>query len=70
MKFIPCCRCGKKIYDGEQAVRRRGFTGFYCSYRCLVLDTKIGYEDFVTDELVEEDKESSGYGRINGICLE
>ena len=52
----------QKVTREWTRIRHTGFTGFYCSYRCLASATGIGYEDFVSDELVEEDKESSGYG--------
>ena len=41
-------------------MRKRGYAGFYCSCECLVLDTRIGYKEIVTDKLVQEDKECTG----------
>ena len=52
--------CGKSIPEGSVAMRKRYYTGFYCSCECLILDTKIGYNVVVTDDLVQEDKECNG----------
>lgn len=56
MRYITCCRCGKRINEGEPAVRRKGFTGFWCSYKCFTLEHE-GYAACATDALVQEDKE-------------
>lgn len=62
MRKVYCVRCGKKISEGEDAIRHKYFTGFYCSFKCLALKMGIAEIRTVTNELVEEDKESSGYG--------
>ena len=54
-RYITCARCGKKIYEGTTAIRKRGFTGFYCSFRCYALDNEANVAE-VTDEIVQEDK--------------
>ena len=41
-------------------MRKRYYTGFYCSCECLILDTKIGYNVVVTDDFAQEDKECNG----------
>lgn len=60
MRAVRCGYCAKAIPEGSHAMRKRGYTGFYCSCECLVLDTRIGYEEIVTDKLVQEDKECNG----------
>ena len=62
MRKVLCVRCRKSIAEGENAVRHRHFTGFYCSFKCLALETGIAEVKTVTEELVEEDKEASGFG--------
>lgn len=60
MRAVRCGYCAKAIPEGSHAMRKRGYTGFYCSCKCLILDTRIGYEEIVTDKLVQEDKECNG----------
>ena len=60
MRVVRCGYCGKSISEGSVAMRKRYYTGFYCSCECLILDTKIGYNVVVTDDLVQEDKECNG----------
>lgn len=60
MRVVRCGYCDKAIPEGSHAMRKRGYTGFYCSCKCLILDTRIGYEKIVTDEIVQEDKECNG----------
>ena len=55
MRYITCARCGKRIYEGKEAVRHKHYTGFWCSWKCFVLDYS-GYETAITDKLVQEDK--------------
>lgn len=62
MRKVHCVRCGKIINEGEDAVRHKHFTGFYCSFRCLALEMGIAEMKTVSEEIVNEDKESSGYG--------
>ena len=62
MRKVHCVRCRKSIVEGENAVRHRHFTGFYCSFKCLALEAGIAEVKTVTEELVEEDKEASGFG--------
>ena len=62
MRKVLCVRCRKPINEGENAVRHRHFTGFYCSFKCLALEAGIAEVKTVTEELVEEDKEASGFG--------
>ena len=62
MRKVLCVRCRKPIVEGENAVRHRHFTGFYCSFKCLALEAGIAEIKTVTEELVEEDKEASGFG--------
>ena len=62
MRKVHCVRCGKKINEGELAVRHRHLTGFFCSFKCLALEMEIAKVETVTEELVEEDKEASGFG--------
>ena len=62
MRRVHCIRCGKIINEGEEAVRRKHFTGFFCGFRCLALEMGIAEIATVTNELVEEDKEVSGFG--------
>lgn len=62
MRKVLCVRCRKPITEGENAVRHRHFTGFYCSFKCLALEAGIAEVKTVTEELVEEDKEASGFG--------
>ena len=62
MRKIHCVKCRKAINEGEVAIRHKGWTGFYCSYKCLVLDIRIAESVIVTNELVEEDKKSSHHG--------
>lgn len=64
-RYVNCVRCNKVSPEGSKCVRHRNFTGFYCGFRCLVLDTMLGKEYIVTDELVSEDKEASGFGWTN-----
>ena len=61
MRKVHCVRCGKSINEGEEAIRRIHFTGFYCSHKCLALEAGIAEMSTVTNELVEEDKEASGF---------
>lgn len=61
MRYVNCARCGKEIREGDKAVRHRYLTGFHCSFRCFALDHEAS-ETEVTDELVCEDEESSGFG--------
>lgn len=60
MRIVRCGYCNKTIPEGSYAMRKRGYAGFYCSCECLVLDTRIGYKEIVTDKLVQEDKECNG----------
>lgn len=46
----------------DEAVRHRHYTGFFCGFRCLALNAGIAEVKTVTEELVEEDKEASGFG--------
>lgn len=62
MRKVHCIRCGKKINEGDEAVRHKYQTGFYCSFKCLALEVGITEVEVVTEKLVEEDKETSGYG--------
>lgn len=62
MRKVHCVRCGKTIIEGEDAIRHKHLTGFYCSFKCLALEMGIAEIKTVTSELVEEDKESSDYG--------
>ena len=62
MRKVHCVRCNKQINEGDEAVRHRHFTGFYCSFKCLALEAGIAEVKTVTEELVEEDKEASGFG--------
>ena len=62
MRKVHCVRCGKKINEGDEAVRHKYRTGFYCSFKCLALEAGIAEVKTVTEELVEEDKETSGFG--------
>lgn len=62
MRKVHCVRCGKTINEDEDAVRRKHFTGFYCSFRCLAFEMGIAEIKTVSEELVNEDKEASGYG--------
>ena len=62
MRKVHCIYCGKPIYEGETAIRHKYFTGLYCSYKCLALNLGISEIATVTNELVEEDKEASGFG--------
>lgn len=52
MRVVRCGYCGKSISEGSVAMKKRYYTGFYCSCECLILDTKIGYNVVVTDDLV------------------
>ena len=60
MRVVSCGYCGKSIPEGSVAMRKRYYTGFYCSCKCLIRDTRIGYNVVVTDDLVQEDKECNG----------
>lgn len=60
MRVVRCGYCNKVIPESSHAIRKRGYTGFYCSCACLVLDTSIGNIVTVTDKLVQEDKECNG----------
>lgn len=60
MRVVRCGYCGKSIPEGSVAMRKRYYTGFYCSCECLILDTRIGYNVVVNDDLVQEDKECNG----------
>ena len=60
MRVVRCGWCNKAIPEGSYAMRKRGYTGFYCSFTCLVLDARIGNVVTVTDTLVQEDKECNG----------
>ena len=62
MRRIHCVKCGKQINEGDEAVRRKYFTGFYCSFKCLALEAGIAEVKTVTEELVGEDREASGFG--------
>ena len=62
MRRVHCIRCGKIINEGEEAVRRKHFTGFFCGFKCLSLEMGIAEIKTVSEELVEEDKEASGFG--------
>lgn len=62
MRNVHCVRCGKQINEGDEAVRHKHFTGFYCSFKCLALEVGIAEVKTVTEELVNDDKEASGVG--------
>lgn len=62
MRKVHCVKCGKTINEGEDSVRHKHFTGFYCSFRCLALEMGIVEIKTVSDEPVNEDKEASGFG--------
>lgn len=34
MKYVECIYCRKKITLNSQAVIRKGYTGYYCSWEC------------------------------------
>lgn len=36
MRSVHCIRCGKRITEGEEGIRRKYFTGFYCSHSNLI----------------------------------
>ena len=61
MKYAHCVRCGKQINEGSIAIRRKGWTGFYCCSDCFVLDN-CGEMVTVTNELIEEDKGTNEIG--------
>ena len=60
MRVVRCGYCEKSIPEGSVAMRKRYYTGFYCSCECLILDTRIGYNVVVNDDLIQEDKECNG----------
>lgn len=57
---VYCLKCGKSLKEGEQAIRRKGWTGFYCSYKCLCLNLGISEAVIVSRELIKEDEEVTG----------
>lgn len=59
MRYMHCVRCGKKLYENKKCVRHKHFTGFFCSYKCLVNELGIAEESIVTNEQVQEDKEAN-----------
>lgn len=61
-RIVHCARCGKPIAEGQEAVRRKHYTGWFCSFRCLALEMGIAETKTVTDEIVKEDEEETGYG--------
>ena len=60
MKYINCVYCGKSIEEDNKVVRRKGFTGNYCSWKCAALESGFFEVRKLTDELVKEDKECNG----------
>ena len=62
MRKVHCIYCGKPIYEGETAIRHRHFTGFYCTSMCLLSHLGVVEIATVTNKLVEDDKEASGFG--------
>lgn len=54
-KYMECIYCGRKIYENEIGIRRKGFAHFYCSYRCLVKDHGLSETTTVCDEVLNED---------------
>ena len=62
MRKVHCIYCGKTIYEGETAIRHKNFTGFYCKPNCILSHLGVAEIATVTNELVEEDKEASGFG--------
>ena len=64
-KYVTCLRCNKKIYDGEKAIRRRGYCNFYCSFRCFALENQLVNVVEINDKTVKENEEDCGYGWEN-----
>lgn len=60
IRIVRCAYCGAPIREGEKAIRRRGYTGFWCSVGCFLRDTGFGSIETVTDRLVQEDRETNG----------
>ena len=55
-KYVCCPQCGKRIYDGEMAVMRHGFIGYFCNERCLTLYHYYTRTVIVNDQTLEEDE--------------
>lgn len=62
IRKVSCVRCGKLIYEGDRAVRHKHHTGFFCGFECLAWSERIAEVCIVSEALVEEDKEASGFG--------
>ena len=62
MRKVHCAYCGKQILENQKCVRHKGFTGFFCNCTCLALNEGIVIKAIVSDELVQEDFECSGFG--------
>lgn len=54
-KYVKCNYCGRKIYENEAAIRRKGYIAFYCSYDCLAKDNRWCEVVTICDEILNED---------------
>ena len=56
MIYVECIRCKKKLPLGSQAAIRKGFVGYYCSWRCAALESGFFKAVPINKNDIEEDK--------------
>mgnify|MGYP000153426889 FL=1 len=56
MTYVECARCKKKLPLDSQAIIRRGFIGYYCSWRCAALESSFFEIVSINKNDIEEDK--------------
>lgn len=55
MKYVECLHCGKKILLNKEAVARKGFIGYYCSWKCAAIESRFFNVVLVNEEEAQED---------------
>lgn len=58
-RYSTCIWCGSRLYENTIVVRRKGYTGSYCSYMCAAFQSDLFNTIELTDKVVQDDKECS-----------
>nr|DAE89791.1 MAG TPA: protein of unknown function DUF3330 [Bacteriophage sp.] len=56
MIYVECTRCRKKLPLDSQAVIRRGFVGYYCSWKCAALEAGFFETVSINKKDIEENE--------------